>query len=115
VTLAPEPDGDRLRVDWTWPVARVLGRIRALSPVPGLAIEIRGVRIFVTKARLASAFPRALHASEAARTGEGLVIRAGDAAIVVERAVRADEEEETIRELSGEALAVDLGIEIAGI
>src|SRR5690606_41502429 len=39
---APEPTGDLLRVRWEWPTERVLRRIRALSPVPGLALELFG-------------------------------------------------------------------------
>lgn len=41
VSWAPEPDGPLLRVDWAWPTDRVLRRIRALSPDPGLAVEVR--------------------------------------------------------------------------
>ena len=37
-TWAPRPTESDLRVDWTWSTSRVLRRIRALSPVPGLAI-----------------------------------------------------------------------------
>ena len=54
-TWAPEPTGRELAVEWTWPTDRVLRRIRALSPVPGLAVEIQGLRFFVTRARPAAA------------------------------------------------------------
>lgn len=48
-TWAPEPEGALSRVDWSWPSERVLRRIRALSPVPGLALELCGQAFFVTR------------------------------------------------------------------
>src|SRR6185503_10678291 len=96
VTLAPEPSGKLLRVDWRWPSQRILRRIRALSPVPGLALEIEGIRAFVTRARMAPAFPAALEPGEAAVVGSPaprLVIRTGDSAIELERAVLGFSEE----------------------
>ncbi|HMJ10070.1 MAG TPA: formyltransferase family protein, partial [Polyangiaceae bacterium] len=89
-TWAPEPDTDELKVSWQWSTARVLRRIRALGPVPGLAIEIRGVRLFVTAGRAASEFPAALYPGEAA-TLPGppaqVVIRTGDGALSIEEAL----------------------------
>lgn len=84
-TWAPEPTGDQLRVDWNWPTERVLRRIRALSPVPGLALELNGRRFFVTEACPASGFPSALLPGEA-MLGPRLLLRTGDGAVVVERA-----------------------------
>jgi methionyl-tRNA formyltransferase len=103
VTWAPEPAGKLLRVDWKWPTARVLRRIRALAPVPGLAIEVRGLRLVVIRARPASHYPNFIWPGEGAvvrgervvlpaqstllEGGEGtLVVRTGDGAIAVERA-----------------------------
>ncbi len=106
-TWAPEPDGELLRVDWRWPTDRVLRRIRALSPVPGLAIEFRGLRFFVTRARQATRYPGFLRPGEGSvvrddrerpsakstrpkrdgALGGSLVVRTGDGAIAVERAV----------------------------
>ncbi len=67
---APEPAGSQLAVDWSWPTARVLRRIRALAPVPGLAIEVRRTPIFVTHAAPATSFPAALAPGEAAIWGD---------------------------------------------
>jgi len=88
-TLAPEPSGDALRVDFRWPTERALRRIRALAPVPGLALEIEGLPLVVTRARAAEEFPWALEPGEAAVVAEppALVLRTGDGAIAVERAV----------------------------
>jgi len=69
-TWAPSPGEAELRVDWGWPTARVLRRIRALAPVPGLALEFRGVRFRVVRARPAEQYPRAL------LPGEGTVVSA---------------------------------------
>jgi methionyl-tRNA formyltransferase len=91
-TWAPEPTGRELGVDWTWKTERILRRIRAISPVPGLAVEIDELRFFVTRAKPASDFVRALEAGEAAVIGQPgtLVIRTGDGAIAVERALLDD-------------------------
>ena len=74
---------------WSWSTARILRRIRALSPVPGLALEIRGVRLFVTAASATTDYPRALEPGEAA-TLPGpparVVIRTGDGALVIDEA-----------------------------
>ncbi len=89
---APEPTGDALKVSWTWSTERILRRIRALSPVPGLALEVRGIRLFVTRAAAAASYPAALYPGEAATLGappEQLVIRTGDGAISVARATLA--------------------------
>lgn len=92
-TWAPEPQGELLRVDWRWPVERVLRRIRALAPVPGLAINLYGIDLFVTRASAAPDCPAALDPGEAAVVGRParVVIRAGDGAVSLERAVAATE------------------------
>ena len=89
ITWAPEPDGEALRVSWSWPNERVLRRIRALAPVPGLALDLEGLEMFVTRAAPASSFPSALEPGEAAVVGAppALTLRTGDGAIAVERAV----------------------------
>jgi methionyl-tRNA formyltransferase len=115
-TWAPEPTGRELAVDWTWTNARILRRIRALSPVPGLAVEVRGVRFFVTRARVASEFVAALEPGEAAVIGaaETLVIRTADGAIAVERATLGSDgtsDDEATLELGERALAA--AIELA--
>jgi internalin A len=55
-----------------------------------LALEIRGVPLFVTGARGTGDFPLALRSGEAASWHGRLVIRTGDGAIAVERAVLDD-------------------------
>lgn len=89
-TWAPEPGGELLRVRWTWSTERVLRRIRALSPVPGLALEITGQKLFVTRATPAELFPAALEPGEAAVVAGppgSVVIRTGDGALQIERAL----------------------------
>jgi methionyl-tRNA formyltransferase len=89
-TWAREPDGALLAVDWSWPTEQVLRRIRALSPVPGLALELSGVRFFITQARRAPLRPLALDPGEAAllrHRGALLpIVCTADGAITVERA-----------------------------
>jgi methionyl-tRNA formyltransferase len=86
---APEPSGDELRMDFRWPTERALRRIRALGPVPGLPLEIEGLALTVTRAGAAEDYPAALEPGEAAVVGEPplLVLRTGDGALRVERAV----------------------------
>lgn len=89
VTWAPEPDGEALRVRWSEPTEEVLRRVRALSPVPGVGLELEGLELFVTRAVATKTFPSALEPGEAAVYGEPaqLVLRTGDGAIAVLRAV----------------------------
>jgi methionyl-tRNA formyltransferase len=88
-TWAPEPTGRELSVNWAWPTARVLRRIRALSPVPGLAVEVHELPFFITRARASTEFVSALEPGEAGvlEKTRTLVIRTADGAIAVERAV----------------------------
>ncbi|HEY5376802.1 MAG TPA: formyltransferase family protein [Polyangiaceae bacterium] len=101
-TWAPEPTGRELSVDWHWSTERVLRRIRALSPVPGLAVEVSEVPFFATRARAASEFVTALEPGEAAVVGTPgtLVIRTADGAIAVERATLGLAEEDEADEAS---------------
>jgi methionyl-tRNA formyltransferase len=88
-TWAGEPSGEELRVHWSWPTERVLRRIRALAPVPGLALDIEGLDLLVTRALRTADFPSALEPGEAAVFGAppALILRTGDGAIVVERGI----------------------------
>ena len=85
-TWAPRPKESELRVDWAWDTSRVLRRIRALSPVPGLALDVEGVRMVVTQAEREPDFPRALEPGEAA-IGRQVTVRTGDGAIALTRAI----------------------------
>lgn len=103
-TWAPAPTGDLLRIDFRWPTARVLRRVRALAPVPGVALEIRAARFVVTAAEPAAEFPGALAPGEAATLVDGVVIRTGDGAVQLTRAVVEDPESLETRELSARDL-----------
>jgi methionyl-tRNA formyltransferase len=81
-TWAPEPTGDALRVDFGWTTERVLRRIRALSPTPGLALEVEGVRLFVTRAEAALTYVKALLPGEA-HIADAVFLRTSDGAIRV--------------------------------
>jgi len=79
---APEPSGDALRVDFGWTTERVLRRIRALSPTPGLPLEVEGVPLFVTRAEPSPAYIKALLPGEA-HISDSLSLRTGDGALKV--------------------------------
>lgn len=104
-TPAPEPSGDLLRVDFHQSTERVLRRIRALSPVPGVALSLFGCDFFVTAARPAASHAAALVPGEAQITHSRLLLRTADGAIAVERAALSHGVDEEPEELSGEALA----------
>ena len=116
VTWAPEPEGDALRVDWRWPTARVLRRIRALAPVPGLGLEVEGLELFVSRAAEAADYPSALEPGEAAVYGEPprLVLRTGDGAISVLRAVLPAEDDGPDAVLGPAELAAAVREHLAG-
>lgn len=84
-TWAPEPSGAELRVDFGWTTERVLRRIRALSPTPGVALEVAGVPLFVTRAVRAESFIEALLPGEA-HVSDALTLRTSDGAVEVTRA-----------------------------
>ncbi len=85
-TWAPEPTGELLRADWRWPSERVLRRVRALSPVPGLALEISGLAFFALAADITDDYPRALVPGESAVVSGSVVVRTGDGAVRILRA-----------------------------
>lgn len=89
-TFAPEPDGPDLRVDWTWTTERLLRRVRALCPVPGLALELSGQKFLVTRAAATTRYPKGLFPGEA-WLDQLLVLRTGDGAIQIERAAMSPE------------------------
>ena len=108
-TWAPEPTGRELGVDWHWTTERVLRRIRALSPVPGLAVDVSELRFFVTRAETAAEYVAALEPGEAAVVGTDgtLTIRTADGAIAVLRAILTDEGEEEESEPNEDEVQLD--------
>jgi methionyl-tRNA formyltransferase len=108
VSWAPEPEGAALRLDPTWGLERALRRIRALAPVPGLPVAIRGMEIFVTRASVAHAAPQLIAGEAAVWPGSEspVTLAVADGALRVDRAVVA----ETGEELDGPTLAARLGI-----
>jgi methionyl-tRNA formyltransferase len=106
-TQAPEPSGALLHVDFRWTTERILRRIRALSPVPGLALTLAGMPFFVTSAEPAQGFVATLEPGEAQIAGERLLLRTGDGAISVERATAESELDDAL-DLSGSELAAAL-------
>src|SRR5690606_10679684 len=94
-----------------WSSARALRRIRALSPVPGLGLEMHGVKFFVTEARAVVAPAVSLQPGEGALLERHLVIQAGAGAVRVDRATLAD----SLTELDGIELASLLAERAPGV
>ncbi len=109
-TWAPEPSGDALRVDWNWPTERVVRRIRALAPVPGLALEVSDVEFFVQGAARAPNAPVALEPGEAVVVGGSdprVLVKTGDGVIRLTRVELTNREETVV--VTGSELARRLG------
>jgi methionyl-tRNA formyltransferase len=104
-TWAPEPSGEQLRADFGWTTERVLRRVRALSPVPGLALEVDGLCLFVTGADSTDEFPSALRPGEAAAVNGRVVIRTGSGAIAIRSASDAETDEPVDLEKLAERIA----------
>jgi methionyl-tRNA formyltransferase len=82
-TWAPAPTDDDCALQWSWPAARLLRRIRALAPSPGAFTEIDGQLVTIHAAEPAASFPRALVPGEAAVIEGRAVVRTGDSALVL--------------------------------
>ena len=80
-TMAPSPSDEDCAIVWTWPVERLLRRVRALSPSPGAFTEIGNDIVTILAARAATDFPRALAPGEAAVVDGRAIVRAGDGAL----------------------------------
>lgn len=115
-TWAAEPDGDALHVDWSWPNERVLRRMRALAPVPGLGVDVEGLALIALKVRAAWDYPAALEPGEAAVVGEppALVIRTGDGAVAIQKASLEEPDGEPGPILVGASLAAAVRAHLAG-
>jgi methionyl-tRNA formyltransferase len=92
-TWAPEPSGEALKVDFGWSTERVLRRIRALSPTPGVALAVLDVDLFVTRAEPENDYVAALIPGEA-QISDALRLRTADGAIRVTRAYFPDDDSE---------------------
>ena len=50
ISWAPKLSPDQARLDWTWPVARLVDQVRAMSPDPGAWAVLAGQRFRVLRA-----------------------------------------------------------------
>jgi methionyl-tRNA formyltransferase len=92
-TWAPAPTGELLRADFRSGSERVLRRVRALAPDPGLGLEIFGIRFTVLRAEPTTDFPLALEPGEAAVGESGVAVRTSDGAVRITRARIEDSDE----------------------
>ena len=94
-TWAPSPNKSDLRVDWNWTTKRILRRIRALAPTPGIAVDIEGVRFRIVEASGGPCSVQALRPGEAF-VGEEVAIQTGDGAVNIERVWLSEPDEERL-------------------
>jgi methionyl-tRNA formyltransferase len=92
-TWAPEPSGEALKLNFGWATERVLRRVRALSPTPGVALSVLDVDLFLTRAEAENDYVAALMPGEA-HVSDALRLRTADGAIRVTRAYFPDDETE---------------------
>jgi methionyl-tRNA formyltransferase len=109
-TWAPEPTGEQLTVDWRWDVERILRRVRALAPDPGLALEIARVPFFVVGASAwHGPLPGGLQPGEATLLifdrQQRVGIKTGSGAVQIDRAILGEAHADCGRELLGDELA----------
>jgi len=85
-TPAPAPDDTLLSIDWTRPVAEIVRLVRAAAPYPGASTEFGDELVELLDAHpYPASLPRVLEPRDAVWTPEGLVVRAGDGGVVVNR------------------------------
>lgn len=80
---APAPTDEDCELLWEWTVDQVLARIRASAPDPGAFTGYGDETVVILDAKRAEEVPRAVEPGDIVRTREGVLIRAGDGAIVV--------------------------------
>lgn len=83
-TDAPTPDDALLEIDWQRPAAEIARLVRAAAPYPGATAELGDALVEVLEARPSTRrLPAALAPADAVWTPEGLVVRAGDAGVLL--------------------------------
>ena len=82
-TAAPAPTEEDLTVRWNDASEKIARRVRAAAPWPGMAAEIGDVPVILTRVRVATEFPRALHPGEAAVVSGVAVVRTRDGALAL--------------------------------
>ncbi|HEY6879676.1 MAG TPA: formyltransferase family protein, partial [Polyangiales bacterium] len=86
VTLAPKPEPEQLEIDWEASAAQIVRLVRAAAPYPAASCELGTELVEVVRAAVyPRALPRALEPCDAVWTPSGLVVRAGDAGVLIER------------------------------
>lgn len=80
-TEAPFPTEDQTSIRWTWGVAPILRRIRALAPAPGAWTEIEGRAVVVVRAEAAATGLPTLLPGEGTVVDGVATVRCGDGAI----------------------------------
>jgi methionyl-tRNA formyltransferase len=94
-TDAPAPTDEECEILWEWSVDEVIARVRAAAPDPGAFTGYGDETVVILDARRAEYVPKAVEPGEIVRTREGVIIRAGDGAVVVLEAKL--EGEETVK------------------
>jgi methionyl-tRNA formyltransferase len=86
VTSAPAPTDADLVIDWRHPAESIVRLVRAAAPYPGAAAMLGEQEVRVVDARVSTvAVPAALRPAEAWLGPEGVAVRAGSGAVLLER------------------------------
>lgn len=85
-TDAPAPDEDQLVLHWHDTARDIVNQVRALAPHPGAGATLGTEAVEVLAASIYdAAVPRVLEAGDAVLSARGVVIRAGEGAVLLER------------------------------
>lgn len=96
VSHAPRPGEADLAIDWQQPADAIVRLVRAAAPFPGATCQLQGQVVEIAGAHVAAeAPPAALQPGEAWLAAAGVTVRAGDAAVVLDR----------VRSLEGEPVS----------
>lgn len=90
-TSAPRPDEADLIIDWRRSADDIVRLVRAAAPWPGASAVLGNREVHVVAARLgATPPPAALRPAEAWHTPDGIAVRAGSGAVLLQRLRTAD-------------------------
>jgi methionyl-tRNA formyltransferase len=85
-TFAPTPTDADLVIDWRQPAESIVCLVRAAAPYPGAAAMLGEQEVRIVRAHVSTvAVPAALRPAEAWLGPEGVAVRAGSGAVLLER------------------------------
>lgn len=89
------------RIDWNWPALRIVNLVRAVThPYPGAFCFLKGRKVFVWEARIASETGRAQAGQISAADANGIEVMAGEGRVLLTKIQFEGEAERPAREFA---------------